>query len=48
MVTVTIDVSDAKVLLEEAWRESGGRLRALWEWSRGFAERGLGRCWGWN
>ena len=41
MVTVTIDVSDAKELLEEARRESGGRLQALWEWSRGFAERGL-------
>jgi hypothetical protein len=41
MVTVTIDMSDAKVFLEEARREGGGRLRALWEWSRGFAGRGL-------
>ena len=41
MVTVTIDLSEAKVFLEEARREGGGRLRGLWEWSRGFAGRGL-------
>jgi hypothetical protein len=28
MVSVTIDVSDARVLLEKARREGGGRLRA--------------------
>lgn len=41
MVTVAIDLSEAKVFLEEARREGGGRLKALWEWARGFAGRGL-------
>lgn len=41
MVTVAIDLSEAKVFLEEIRREGGGRLKALWEWARGFAGRGL-------
>jgi transposase-like protein len=41
MVTVAIDVSEAKVFLEEIRREGGERLKALWEWARGFAGRGL-------
>jgi hypothetical protein len=41
MVSVAIDLSEAKVFLAEAGRESGARLGALWEWARGFAGRGL-------
>jgi putative transposase len=41
MVTVAIDLSEAKVFLAEAGREGGARLGALWEWARGFAGRGL-------
>ncbi len=41
VVTVVIDLSEAKVFLDEIGREGGGRLRALWEWARGFAGRGL-------
>jgi putative transposase len=41
MMTVAIELSEAKVFLEEMRREGGGRLRGLWEWARGFAGRGL-------
>jgi hypothetical protein len=41
MMTVAIELSEAKVFLEEMRREGGGRLRGLWEWARGLAGRGL-------
>jgi putative transposase len=41
MMTVAIELSEAKVFLEEMRREGGGRLRGRWEWARGFAGRGL-------
>ena len=41
MVSVAIDLSEAKVFLEEMRCEGRGRLRGLWEWARGLAGRGL-------
>jgi len=41
VISISVDVSEAKVFLEQGAREGGEKLRAVSEWARSFVQRGL-------
>lgn len=41
MISISVDVSEAKVFLEQGCKEGGEKLWAVSEWARSFVQRGL-------